>query len=71
MRQEKREAVVKSFTVPNKTATAGSKDDKENPMVMLLSLQVRLEKASARESWLFDALTACHTVNRQEPSVST
>jgi hypothetical protein len=41
MRQEKREEVVKSFTVPNKTAVAGSKEDRENPMVMLLSLQVR------------------------------
>ncbi|GAA5983297.1 hypothetical protein JCM10908_000229 [Rhodotorula pacifica] len=39
MRQEKREAVVKSFTSPNKTAVAGSKEDRENPMVMLLSLQ--------------------------------
>ncbi|GAA5863228.1 hypothetical protein JCM3774_000820 [Rhodotorula dairenensis] len=39
MRQEKREAVVRSFTAPNKSAIAGSKDDKENPMVMLLSLQ--------------------------------
>jgi hypothetical protein len=41
MRQEKREEVVKSFTVPNKTAVAGSKEDRDNPMVMLLSLQVR------------------------------
>lgn len=41
MRQEKREEVVKSFKVPNKTAVAGSKEDRENPMVMLLSLQVR------------------------------
>ena len=41
MRQEKREEVVKSFTIPNKTAVAGSKEDRDNPMVMLLSLQVR------------------------------
>ncbi|BGP25055.1 hypothetical protein JCM10295v2_003975 [Rhodotorula toruloides] len=39
MRQEKREEVIKSFTVPNKTATAGSKEDRKNPMVMLLSLK--------------------------------
>ncbi|TKA56849.1 hypothetical protein B0A53_01250 [Rhodotorula sp. CCFEE 5036] len=39
MRQEKREEVVKSFTIPNKTAVAGSKEDRDNPMVMLLSLQ--------------------------------
>lgn len=41
MRQDKREEVIKSFTVPNKTATAGSKEDRKNPMVMLLSLKVR------------------------------
>lgn len=41
MRQDKREEVIKSFTVPNKNATAGSKEDRKNPMVMLLSLKVR------------------------------
>ncbi|GAA5893506.1 uncharacterized protein JCM6883_003541 [Sporobolomyces salmoneus] len=39
MRQEKREQVIKSFTAPNKEATAGSKADKKSPMVMLLSLK--------------------------------
>ncbi|BGP02413.1 SNF2 family helicase [Rhodotorula toruloides] len=39
MRQDKREEVIKSFTVPNKNATAGSKEDRKNPMVMLLSLK--------------------------------
>ncbi|BGP40520.1 hypothetical protein JCM10449v2_004482 [Rhodotorula kratochvilovae] len=38
MKQDKREDVIRSFTEPNKTAVAGSKD-KENPMVMLLSLK--------------------------------
>lgn len=41
MRQDKRADVIRSFTTPNKTAVAGSADDKENPMVMLLSLKVR------------------------------
>lgn len=45
MRQDKREEVIKSFTVPNKSATAGSKEDRKNPMVMLLSLKVRLMKS--------------------------
>lgn len=40
MRQEKREAVIKAFTAPNKEAVAGSKADKRSPMVMLLSLKV-------------------------------
>ncbi|TNY23571.1 SNF2 family N-terminal domain-containing protein [Rhodotorula diobovata] len=39
MRQDKRADVIRSFTTPNKTAVAGSADDKENPMVMLLSLK--------------------------------
>ncbi|GAA5925522.1 uncharacterized protein JCM15063_005048 [Sporobolomyces koalae] len=39
MRQDKREQVIKSFTLPNKDAVAGSKADKRNPMVMLLSLK--------------------------------
>lgn len=50
MRQEKREAVVKGFVVPNKSAVAGSKDDRDNPMVMLLSLQVRRTVRSPRLS---------------------
>lgn len=41
MRQDKRADVIRSFTTPNKTATAGSGNDKQNPMVMLLSLKVR------------------------------
>ncbi|GAA5833205.1 hypothetical protein JCM9279_001454 [Rhodotorula babjevae] len=39
MRQDKRADVIRSFTTPNKTATAGSANDKQNPMVMLLSLK--------------------------------
>ncbi|GAA6061470.1 hypothetical protein JCM10212_002549 [Sporobolomyces blumeae] len=39
MRQEQREQVIKQFTTPNKEAVAGSKTDKESPMVMLLSLK--------------------------------
>ncbi|GAA5921661.1 hypothetical protein JCM3775_001751 [Rhodotorula graminis] len=39
MRQEKRADVIRSFTTPNQTATAGSANDKQNPMVMLLSLK--------------------------------
>ncbi|GAA6041170.1 hypothetical protein JCM8097_004150 [Rhodosporidiobolus ruineniae] len=39
MRQEKREEVIKLFTAPNRSAVAGSGEDKKNPMVMLLSLK--------------------------------
>ncbi|GAA5999891.1 hypothetical protein JCM10207_005958 [Rhodosporidiobolus poonsookiae] len=39
MRQEKREEVIKLFTAPNKAGVAGAKEDKKNPMVMLLSLK--------------------------------
>ncbi|BGP55726.1 hypothetical protein JCM8202v2_003333 [Rhodotorula sphaerocarpa] len=38
LRQEKRESIVKTFVRPNKAGTAGNQD-RENPMVMLLSLQ--------------------------------
>ncbi|GAA5887951.1 hypothetical protein JCM6882_000812 [Rhodosporidiobolus microsporus] len=39
MRQDKREEVIKLFTAPNKAVVAGEKEDKKNPMVMLLSLK--------------------------------
>ncbi|GJN90882.1 hypothetical protein Rhopal_003896-T1 [Rhodotorula paludigena] len=39
MRQDKREAVIKLFTQPNRDTVAGDKGDRKNPMVMLLSLK--------------------------------
>lgn len=45
LRQEKRESIVKTFVRPNKAGTAGNQD-RENPMVMLLSLQVSFPAVS-------------------------
>lgn len=46
MRQDKREAVIKLFTQPNRDTVAGDKGDRKNPMVMLLSLKVRPQSRS-------------------------